>query len=365
MALVIFAALGCKSQDAGDKEPSAQVSAQTVIVVPRTFTETLGAIGGVVARAGHVATLSAPAAGHVGRVLVSAGQTVQRGQSLIVLDQGPFQSALQAAQAAFSAAQQANDRQQRLSGEGIVPKKDAETAAAEMARARADVIASQHAAELSVLKAPISGVITRMTTALGASVDPSQVLVEIADPSALDVLLNVTPTDAGRIRPGAKVFLKSGSTAKGDSLGTGMVADIAGTVDSVSRSVAIRVQAPSTRRPLRIGETVFGNIAVGTRKQAIVIPTEALVPEGEGFRVFVVDAHGIAHDRDVKVGGKSDTDVEITAGLVSGERIVTYGAYGVSDSAKIQPVARDSSAATTASDKGHDFAKPSTKPEKP
>jgi multidrug efflux system membrane fusion protein len=357
-ALISATSLACKEKEAGEKEPAAVVNAQTIVVTPQAFTETFGAIGNVVGRAGHVATLSAPAQARVGQVLVAAGQTVQAGQPLVELDQAPFQAALQAAEAAFSAAEKANDRQQRLANEGIVPKKDAEAAAADLARARSDVISAQRAAQLSVLKAPIAGVVTKMTATLGASVDPSQALVEISDTRALDVLLNVTPSDAGRVHPGAKVALSAGAAPSGEPLGIGTVADIAGTVDSMARGVAVRVQATTTRRPLRIGETVFGAVSVATRPNAIVIPNEALVPEGVDFKVFVVDANGIAHDRDVKVGAKSEKGVEITDGLKAGERIVTYGAYGVSDSAKVQPLKSDSAGGKPKPDSAE-------KPEKP
>lgn len=74
------------------------------------------------------------------------------------------------------------------------------------------------------------------------------------------------------------------------------------------------------------------------RASAIVIPTEALVPDGEEFKVFVVDAAGTARARTVEVGGKTDKVVEITKGLTVGERIVTYGAYGIEDSAKVVPI---------------------------
>jgi membrane fusion protein (multidrug efflux system) len=124
----------------------------------------------------------------------------------------------------------------------------------------------------------------------------------------------------------------------GERLGVGTVVDVAAAVDTTTRSVAVRVQAATTTRPLRIGETVFGLIAVGTRSTAIVIPAEALVPEGDQFRVFVVDANGVAHEREVTVGGRSEAGVEITEGLTAGERIVTTGAYGVQDSAKVVPL---------------------------
>lgn len=336
LAAAALALLACTGKEEGQPESTPVVSAQTIVVAPQPFTETLGAIGSVAPRAGHVATLSAPVSARVMDVRVTAGQTVQRGQSLVELDQAPFEASLRAAEAAFSAAERANDRQQRLAAEGVVPKKDAEAAAAELARARAEVQAAQRASQLSVLRSPIGGVVTRMMATLGATVDPAQPLVEVSDPSALDILLNVTPTDAARVRVGAKVSLTAGSTAMGEPLGIGSVVDVAGTVDSTSRGVAIRVQAPTTRRPLKIGETVFGAITIGTRPGAIVIPSEALVPEGEHFKVFVVDTGGIAHEREVTVGGKSDKGVEIVEGLHAGERIVTYGAYGVTDSAKVE-----------------------------
>ncbi|HEY4131924.1 MAG TPA: efflux RND transporter periplasmic adaptor subunit [Gemmatimonadaceae bacterium] len=328
----------CAKKDAGDAEVKPVVNAQTIVIAPSGFTETLGAIGNVVARAGHIATLSAPAQGHVAEVMATTGQKVRRGQVVVELDRAPFDAALHSAQTALEAAEKANERQQRLANEGIVPRKDAETAAADLAKARADEVGARRVAELATLRAPIDGIVTKMNATLGASVDPSQPLVEISDPSALDVLMNVTPSEAARVLPGAKVTLSAGQSASGEPLGIGSVMDVSGTVDSTSRGVAVRVQAPTTRRALRIGETVFGAITVGVRPSAIVIPTEALVPEGDAFKVFVVDNGNIAHERDVKVGAKNTSGVEITQGLKAGEKIVTTGAYAMQDSAKVAPL---------------------------
>jgi membrane fusion protein (multidrug efflux system) len=174
-----------------------------------------------------------------------------------------------------------------------------------------------------------------MNAVLGASVDVNQVLVEMADPSAVDVVLGTTPSDAGRLRIGASALLRSGQGTTGDTLGRGTVVDVGGIVDSATRSVAVRVRPGITRRTLRLGETVSGEVTVTTHRNAIVIPNDALVPEGEGFKVFVVDSASIAHEREVTIGGRTGSVVEILTGLTAGERIVTYGAYGVADSAKV------------------------------
>ena len=358
-AAIAVASLACHGEKKEEETAKPTVSAATIVIEPQAFTETLGAIGTVVSRAGHSAALSAPSAGRVERVFVTSGQAVRAGQTLIEMDQAAFQSSLESAQATLAAAERANERQQRLAQQGIIPRKDAEQAAADLAKARADAIAARRTQELSIIKSPISGVVTRMSATLGAPVDPAQPIIEISDPSALDVLLSVTPTDAGRVHPGAKVTLTAGQSAAGEALGVGSVVDIAVAVDTTTRSVAVRVQAPTTRRPLRIGETVFGAIVVGTKPSAIVVPLEALVPEGETFKVFVVDANSIAHEREVKVGARTSNSAQITDGLQAGERVVTSGAYGVEDSTKVVPP-KDTTKADADEDKKDAKAEAST-----
>jgi len=336
--IAILACKGGAADEAKSGEAQPVVGVQTAVVTTGPFTETLGAIGTVAPRAGHVAALSAPQPARITHVYVSAGQHVGQNDPLVELDQTPFRAATQSAEATLTAVERAHERAVRLASEGILPRKDVDQAAADLAKARADAATARRAEQLSVIRSPIGGVVTRMTATLGASADVTQPLVEIADQAAVDILLGVTPTDAARIRPGAKVALSAGQNATGESLGIGSVADVGGTVDTTRRSVTVRVQAPTTRRPLRISETVFGQIAVTVHANAITVPLEALVPEGEDFKVFVVDKSGVAHERKVSVGGRTEKVAEITSGLTAGERVVTYGAYGVTDSAKIAPV---------------------------
>lgn len=340
-ALVIAcAAAAChKAEEAPPEGKQPTVSAKVVVVTPQSFTETLDAIGTVTPRVGHVATLSAPAAGRVGRVLVETGRAVTAGQTLIELDQEPFRASLEAAQVTYDAAQRANERQQRLAREGIAPRKDAEQAAADLARARNELAVARRAESLATIRSPIAGVVTRVATTIGSSVDPSQPLIEIADPATLDIVLSVTPADAARVRRGARTTLTAGQSPSGDTIGVATVVDVARTIDSTTRSVAVRAQVAMTRRALRIGETVFGSIAIATRRAAIVVPNEALVSEGDAYTVFVVDANDVAHARRVTVGNRSATAAVIVEGLKAGERIVTFGAYGMEDGAKVVPLA--------------------------
>lgn len=330
---------GCgKDEAGGDDSTQAVVTARTAVAKVEPFTHTISAIGTVVARPGHFAALSAPAPTRVARVHVQQGQRVAAGQALVEFEQGTFAAAAGGAEAALSAAQRNHERAERLANDGILPRKDVEAAAAELARARSDAVAARRTQQLSVLRSPLAGVVTQMSAVLGASVDAGQVLVEVADPSAFDVVLSLGATEASAVLPGARVDLFAGQTAGGERLGRSVVASVGVAVDTGSRAVPVRVTVTSPRRALRLGESVYGVIATSTRPDAVVVPAEALVPgDAPGsYRVFVVDRNGIAHARDVRVGGRTESAVEITNGLAGGETVVTQGAFGVQDSARVQ-----------------------------
>ncbi len=337
------ACLSCGSHTEDEAAAETPRIEGVTVVAARTgpFTERINAIGTVTPRPGAIALLSAPAATRVARVHVAVGQHVTRGAMLVELETAPFQARAQSAEAGLSAAERNRDRVERLVQQGILARREQDQAEAELARARAEAVAARREAELARMASPITGVVTRMSAVLGASVDANQPLVEVADPSALDILAGVAPAEAARIRSGAGVQLAP--EPGGTSLGTGKVVDIGVAVDSVTRSVPVRVRADATQRPLRIGENLPIAITVANRGEAILIPQGALVPNGEGFKVFVVDDQSIAHEREVATGGRGEGMVEITRGLAAGERVVVHGAFGVEDGARVVPARPDSS----------------------
>jgi RND family efflux transporter MFP subunit len=323
-----------KADDSAEKT-QAVVSAQVAPVTTQRFTETVDAVGTVAPRSGHIASMSAPSPTRVSKVYVSFGAHVKAGDPLVEFEQPAFDAAAKGADASLAAAEKASERTQRLADAGVLPRKDAEAAAADLGVARLGAVNAKRARELSTLRSPIDGVVTRMNAVLGASADPAQVMVEVADPSAMDAVLTLSPSDAARVKIGDHVELHAGAAASGAAIATGRVADISAAVDSASRGVPARVEIASGSGALRIGQTLFGRIAIAEHDHAIAVPLEALVPAGEGFKVFVVDEKGIAESRPVKIGGRTDHAAWITEGLKAGENIVTQGAYGVDDSAKV------------------------------
>ena len=256
LATASFALSACDRGVPAESPAATAVTVKTAIVTAQTFTERVGALGIVTAQPGRSATLSPPALTRVTRVNVVVGDRVSRGQALVVLDQTVFREATKSGEARLVAAQRAHERARNLAEAGILPRKDADQTMADLAAARSELVAARRTEQLAVLRSPINGVVTRMSATIGASVDPGQPLVEVADPSALDAILGLTPTDAGRIRPGNKVELRAGQSQSSELLGVGTIREVAAAIDSVARPARI----PSIT-PLKEGTAIIARMA--------------------------------------------------------------------------------------------------------
>ena len=355
IALLLATPGGCKGKSAqaddasdaasGGGGPPPVVGARTAVAAEGPFVETVTALGVVTTRPDRYAELSAPAPARVTHIFVSPGDRVDAGAPLVEFDPAPFDAAAQSADAALLNAEHGAQRAARLTAAGILPRREADQANADWAQARAAAVVANRARALATLRSPIAGVVTKMTAVLGASSDPSQAVVAVVDPSALDLVFTVSPSDGALIRPGAAVTLTAGqagaagasAAARTESLGTGTISAVGATVDSASRGVTVRARLPRPTRTLRVGETVFARIATGVHEHAVTVPVQALVPDADGLKVFVVEG-GRAHARPVSVGGRTETAAEITSGLKAGDVVVTDGAYGVDDSARVVPL---------------------------
>jgi len=340
----LFAACAKKDAAATDTEVPAVVGARTALVTRRSVRETIDGIGTITTRPDHMAQMSAPAVTRVTKVYVTVGQRVNAGAPLVSFDRAPLDAQAAAASTALSAAERSLERAKRLVDAGIAPRKDLDQAANDLARAKTDAIAAERMKSRATLQAPISGIVTTMNAVLGATVDPAQTLIAVADLSSLDLLMPVPPDAAARVHRGASVDMTARASGDTEALGTATVADIGGTIDSTARAVIVRAPITHPTRQLRIGETVFARIVLAAHDNALTVPTESLVPDGEGLKVFVVDAEHVAHATPVTVGAREGGYAEITSGLSGGETVVTYGAYGVADSAKVAATAESPTA---------------------
>ncbi|MFS8084195.1 MAG: efflux RND transporter periplasmic adaptor subunit [Acidobacteriota bacterium] len=294
----------------------------------------------------------------------------------VALDQvRQAEAALQTARSNQTLAQNNLARQQRLFERGIAPRKDVDEAQnqiivtteavrqAESALAAARVNAARGVgeartqasvtaggveaaqaaldvarAELSraAIRSPIAGTLTKRAVNDGESVDPATPAFEVIDSTSLDVVANVPAGYLGRIKTGDLAVVHV-EPLPGKEFSGGVV-QVAPSVDPQTNTVAVRVRLPNPTGELRSGIFGTANIAVEIHPNALVVPQEALVIEGDETFVFVPQGEKV-EKRKVTVGIREGEHVEILEGLKDNERVVTTGAFGLGAGTKIKIVA--------------------------
>jgi len=114
----------------------AVVGAGTAVAMIQAFPQSVRAIGTVTPRPGGYADLAAPAPTRVAHIFVAPGDRVAEGDALVEFERAPFDAAAKSADAALASARHAYARAVRLVEAGILPQKDSDQAAADLAQAR-------------------------------------------------------------------------------------------------------------------------------------------------------------------------------------------------------------------------------------
>ena len=309
--------------------------------------------------------------GTLQKLCVTEGQTVKKGQTLFIIDQVPYQAALNTAEAALKAAeaQQAtaelnyNSRKQ-LFDERVVSEFDMQTAhnallsaKAAVAQAKAQVVNARNSLSYTVVKSPSDGVVGTLPYRQGALVGSSmpKPLTTVSDNSQMYVYFSLNESELLKLAreygsidsavvnmPPVRLLLVDGSEYEE----VGKVESVSGVVDRSTGSVQLRAVFNNPNKLLHSGST--GNVIIpATFENAIVVPAAATVQTQDKFKVFIVDENGIAHSQLITINEKDGgNEFIVTSGLKGGEEIVAEGAGMVKEGQDVKKLNQNQPAET-------------------
>lgn len=187
------------------------------------------------------------------------------------------------------------------------------------------------------IRSPIAGRVLRVLQPSAGMVSPSAPLLELGDPTELEVVVDVLTEDAVRIPPRARVVLDRWGGPQPLSGHVRLVEPSAFTrisalgVEEQRVSVVIDFDDPLARRAeLGDGYRVEARIVTWQAQDATVVPASAVFRHGDGWATFVV-ANGTASLRSVRVGRRGSFDVQIESGLTVGDRVIVHPSEKVRD----------------------------------
>ncbi len=331
----------------------------------------------------HRYMVSAPVAGQLRRIPLRAGDAVEAGAVVAVVD--PIASPMldargraiaearrDVAAANLDKARAGHDfqaaelkRARSLYTSRMVTLKDLETVQMLEASTAKEATAAQSAlkqAELEMaefsggrtpgttrqgmveVRAPASGRVLRVVEESARAVASGAALIEIGDPTQIEAVITVLSRDGAAIGPGTPVEL--------DQWGAG--APLAARVRHVEPAAFTKVSAlgveeqrvnvvadilvpPNERPTLGDNYRVEARIVVWQSDRTLKVPSGALVRRGEGWRALVV-RDGRAHAQVVEIGRSSGPEVQVLKGLAEGDEVVLFPGDRIADGERVKPV---------------------------
>ena len=196
-----------------------------------------------------------------------------------------------------------------------------------------------------VLTSPIDGRVLRVLRESEGVVRAGTNLVEIGDPTQLEIVVDLLSVDAVRVEPGQKAYVRNwggdgpleARVHRVEPFGFTKVSALG--IEEQRVNVVLDLVSPvSAWRRLGHGYQVDVAIVLWSADDVLKVPLTALFRDGEEWAVFVRE-EGRALVRTVRVGHRSASEAEILGGLAAGDEIVVYPSEGVEQGVAI--VGRD------------------------
>lgn len=307
---------------AGAKPPSVEVAH----VVLADLTDGARAVGSLRSRRGVV--LRPEVGGRITRLNFTDGQRVRQGQLLVQFDDQLQQAQVQQSRAELSIAQANQKRNQELVAQNFVSQRSLDESAANLQVAQAKLALAQVTAARLRIVAPFDGIVGIRQVNVGDYLRDGADIVNLEDIDAIFVDYRLPERFQSQLQRGQTAVLEM-DALPGQTY-TAQIQAIDPLIDVNGRSIGIRGCIDNRALQLRPGMFARVNTVFGARRDARVIPEEAIVPQGG--KQFVIKLINSAEGKtpttqrvEVKVGLRQPGQVEILQGLEPGDTVVTTG----------------------------------------
>lgn len=349
VVLVALCGAGCRGHEEAEA-PAGKRPVRCAPVETATVEDTIELRGTVAPLPDRDAEVAPQVAGRIAKILVREGDRVAAGQPVARIDDaGLVDQANEAAAAVAKAeaerrnADATRARTERVFEHGIAARQEvedaatrADTAAASEREARAAAARIHRQVERATVRSPLAGVVVRIFRRSGELVDgtPTTPIVEVADPSRLELAADATASDLVRLAAGAPAEITT--AALPGARWSGAVSVVSPAVDRTTGLGKVRVglRLDDAPRP-PIGILGAARVRLGRARAVPVVPKAAL-RNGAGAEVEVVvcGQDGVAHVKRAARGVSTGDRVEV-GGLTAGES-VALDPVGIADGEAIE-----------------------------
>ena len=304
--------------------------------------------------------------GELIQVAFSEGQDVQKGALLFQLDPRSYQAAVRKAEAALARdrsilanAKKDYERYSQLVKDGIVTQEQAdgyrtraESAAADLAADQAALDSAREQLAYCTIRSPISGRLGVLAVHRGNVVKANDtVLVTINKLTPINAVFTIPEkelTEVKRQMAAGKVYVLAEVPGSVGISEQGVITFLDNSVDQTTGTIRLKAAFDNSRKQLWPGQFVTLSIRLAVRKNAVVVPSQALQTGQKGQFVFVVKPDATAEIRPVVPGPVQKGVTVIESGIQPGEQVVIDGHLRVVPGGTVEIKQPDNPAASKA-----------------
>ncbi|NVN17672.1 efflux RND transporter periplasmic adaptor subunit [Muricauda sp. HICW] len=260
------------------------------------------------------------------------GSQVSEGQILFKVNDIELQAQLSKAVTAKKLASENERRAKLLLEKQAISQEEYDIASADYqsANAESELISAQ--LSKTNVRAPFSGTIGLRSISKGTYVTPTTVVAKLVNTDNLKITFSVPEKYASQIQVGTEMTFTT-SDSKENHKAT--IYAIDPEVDIATRTLRVRAITDNKDHRLYPGAYTNVNLPLETAEDAILVPTESLIPVQNGKRIYIVE-NGKAKEIDVEIGSRTGSSVRVISGLQPGDTIITYGVMALQNGMPIK-----------------------------
>ncbi|MGS2737963.1 efflux RND transporter periplasmic adaptor subunit [Sinomicrobium sp. M5D2P17] len=322
-----------KNNSAGD---TPQISSRTplkiagMILKPRKFEDQLFLSGSL--EANEQVDIRSEVSGVVENIYFKEGAVVAEGQELFKVNDIELKAQLSKVQTAKKLAAENERRAKLLLEKQAISQEEYDIASADYqsATAEAELIAAQ--LYKTSVRAPFSGTIGLRNISKGTYVTPTAIIAKLVNTEQLKLTFSIPEKYVSRMKVNSTLTFTTSDTEK---LFSAKIYAVEPEVEVTTRTLKMRAIVDNSDGVLYPGMFVNVNFPLEVVQDALMVPTEALIPIQNGKEIFIVQ-DGKARAVEVKTGSRTKSDVRVISGLKPGDTILTYGVMALDNGTPVE-----------------------------
>jgi membrane fusion protein (multidrug efflux system) len=270
-------------------------------------------------------------AGRITGIYFKEGSYISKGALLVKLNDADLQAQKRKLLVQLQVAKQNESRSEQLLKIQGISKQDYETIALQVTNVNADLAVVETQIEKTNIRAPFTGKLGLRMVSVGAYISPTTVISTISQPNQLKLDFTVPERYISQVAYGKFVNFTVDNSNKTYAA---RVIATESNITQDTRTLQVRASVQGSTAGLIPGNFAKVNLEFEPDPNAIVIPTQAIIPQARGKKVYLLN-DGKAKFVDVTTGIRDSANVQITSGLKVGDTVLITGLLSLKPDAKV------------------------------